>query len=87
MDEENVFIAENTDTELFREPKGDLPGDYYAPSLHKTRDGRIGINVGGIVYVLSLREWHDAAMTMELVSDVVTDPKKYFYARARGEIR
>lgn len=54
-------IAANTDTELFREPKGDLPSEYYANSLHKTADGRIGIDVGGNVWVMTLAEWHKAA--------------------------
>ena len=47
----------NTDKELFREAKG----DYYSPSLHVTIDGLIGINVGGSVHVMSLREWHKRA--------------------------
>jgi hypothetical protein len=49
--------AENTDVELWRE----VDGDYYAPSVHVTKDGGIGINVGGKVYVKPLREWHNLA--------------------------
>ena len=49
--------VKNTDTELFREKED----DYYSPSLHKTEHGQIGINVGGTVYVKSLREWHELA--------------------------
>jgi hypothetical protein len=48
---------QNTDRELFRE----VEGDYYSPSLHVTIDGLVGINVGGYVYVMSLREWHKRA--------------------------
>ena len=48
---------QNTDKELFRE----VNGDYYSPSLHVTIDGLIGINVGGSVHVMSLREWHKRA--------------------------
>ena len=48
--------AANTDRELWHE-KDD---DYYAPSIHVTVDGRIGINVGGLVKVKTLREWHGA---------------------------
>ena len=48
---------QNTDKELFREVKE----DYYSPSLHVTRDGLIGIDVGGSVHVMSLREWHKRA--------------------------
>lgn len=46
--------VQNTDRELWRE----IPGDYYAPSLFVTQDGGVGINVGGRVFVKSLREWH-----------------------------
>jgi hypothetical protein len=52
--------ALNTDRELYRE-KSELPADpdnYYAPSLHVTKEGGIGINVGGYVIVKTLREWH-----------------------------
>lgn len=48
---------ENTDRELWRE----VADDYYAPSLHVTKDGGIGINVGGHVYVKPLRAWHALA--------------------------
>jgi hypothetical protein len=49
---ENAPIK-NTDVELFRERE-----DYYAPSIHVTAEGNIGMNVGGLVIVLSIREWH-----------------------------
>lgn len=52
--------AKNTDRELYREPdKGD--GSFYSDSIHVTRDGGIGINVGGSVFVKPLREWHRLA--------------------------
>jgi hypothetical protein len=47
----------NTDRELWREKEG----DYYAPSIHVTATGGIGINVGGHVWVKTLREWHALA--------------------------
>jgi hypothetical protein len=47
----------NTDRELFRE------GDYYSPSIHVTRDGKIGMNVGGHVIVKSINDWHALAAT------------------------
>lgn len=47
----------NTDKELWRETEG----DYYADSIHVTKDGYIGINVGGLVRVLTLRQWHEFA--------------------------
>src|SRR3990172_2491619 len=52
----------NTDTELWRE----RPDDYYSPSVHVTQDGELGINVGGLVTVASLRQWHRWAEESEL---------------------
>lgn len=46
--------VENTDRELWRE----RPGDYYADSLHVTETGSIGMNCGGYVIVMPIREWH-----------------------------
>jgi hypothetical protein len=48
--------AANTDRELWREED-----DYYAPSIHVTAHGAIGINVGGRVYVKTVQEWHALA--------------------------
>lgn len=45
---------QNTDTEIFRE----VPDDYCSPSMFATKDGKIGIDVGGIVIIKSLRDWH-----------------------------
>lgn len=45
----------NTDKELWRESE-----DHYSPSIHVTKDGRIGINVGGLVIENKLRGWHEA---------------------------
>lgn len=55
--------AKNTDRELFRERLDDAsdPGDYYAPSVHVTQDGMIGMNVGGHVIVMPIGDWHKAA--------------------------
>lgn len=50
--------AENTDRELYREPKGDLPSDYYAPYVFVTRGGKIGMAVDGLVYTAPIRDWH-----------------------------
>jgi hypothetical protein len=41
--------VENTDTPLYTDPDGN--------SAHMTRDGCLGINVGGRVAVLPLRQW------------------------------
>lgn len=56
MNDEGLSF-ENTDVELFREK----PNDAYSPSLHVTREGSIGINVGGRVHVMSLSKWHQLA--------------------------
>lgn len=51
----------NNDRELWREPS-ERPGmEYYAPSIHVTERGGIGISVGGLVIVRTLREWHKLA--------------------------
>lgn len=57
----NADATQNTDRELWREPFPDPPGDYYAPSIHVTAQGGVGINVGGLVYVMTLRNWHSLA--------------------------
>jgi hypothetical protein len=44
----------NTDVEIWRE----TPGDYYAPDIFVTKEGGIGINVGGLCIVKTVREWH-----------------------------
>jgi len=49
--------ALNTDRELYREPDKNGIGDYYCHSIHVTKEGGIGINVGGFVIVKTLREW------------------------------
>ena len=59
--EADEHCGENTDHELFRE----TPGDAYAPSLHVTKQGGIGINVGGLVFVKPLRAWHGLAVQTE----------------------
>lgn len=56
--------VENTDRELYREPdKGN--GSFYSDSIHVTAGGGIGINVGGLVIVKSLKSWHDLARAAE----------------------
>jgi hypothetical protein len=49
--------CENTDRELWRE----RDGDYYADSIHVTKEGSIGINCGGYVVVMPVRKWHALA--------------------------
>lgn len=53
---------ENTDKELWRKGDGDGDGmSYYEPSIHVTKDGLIGINVGGTVYQKPVEKWHELA--------------------------
>jgi hypothetical protein len=47
----------NTDKEIWRE----IEGEYYSPSIFVTKQGKIGINVGGVVYVQSVEKWHQQA--------------------------
>jgi hypothetical protein len=47
----------NTDKEIWRE----IEGEYYSPSIFVTEQGKIGINVGGNVYVQSVEKWHQQA--------------------------
>jgi len=56
-EEDIAPAAENTDKEIWRE-KAD---DYYSPSIHVTKDGSIGINVGGVVIVMPVTEWYSLA--------------------------
>lgn len=46
----------NTDKELWRKDQ-----DYYAPSIHVTKEGAIAINVGGLVIVRPVEDWHKLA--------------------------
>lgn len=49
--------AANTDREIWRETLG----DYYSPKIHVTQSGEIGMEVGGNVVVMPLRDWHALA--------------------------
>lgn len=46
--------CENTDKEIWREQEG----DFYSASIFVTEGGGIGINVGGLCIVKSVRDWH-----------------------------
>lgn len=52
----------NTDRELWREPDTTGNVDFYSPSIHVTERGGIGINCGGTVVVMPLRQWHALAV-------------------------
>ena len=53
------LCCDNTDKELWREKED----DFYSPSIHVTKDGKIGINIGGYVIVQDIRKWHELAKT------------------------
>lgn len=57
MSEIENNCSTNTNTEIWRRVKD----DYYSPSIHATKEGNIGINVGGLVIVLPVEEWHKLA--------------------------
>lgn len=59
--------CENTDREIYRA----APGDAYAPSVHVTASGALGIDVGGHVIVLSLERWHALGRLRKALSDVI----------------
>lgn len=49
--------CQNTDTHLWPI----VSEDAYAPSIHATAQGSIGMNVGGYVIVMPIRDWHALA--------------------------
>ncbi len=55
--EQERCASANGDQTIWRE----VAGDYYSPSIHVTPGGGIGINVGGMVHVRTLAEWHALA--------------------------
>lgn len=65
----------NTDRELWREGDPESGMSYYEPSIHVTEQGGIGINVGGLVFVKTLREWHALAEAAEPPRAMQFDPK------------
>lgn len=61
----------NTDRELWRESDS-----YYAPSIHVTDGGGIGINVGGHVIVMTVRAWHQLGVAyLEHTQEHAGNPK------------
>ncbi|KKM63586.1 hypothetical protein LCGC14_1509930 [marine sediment metagenome] len=52
---EDNRAAKNTDKEIWRKVKD----DYGSPSIHVTKEGSIGIDVGGFVMVAPVEKWHE----------------------------
>lgn len=61
-----IQAAENTDRHLWRKE-----GGHYAPSIHVTKSGCIGINVGGHVIVMPVEKWHALGRLRLAVEDVL----------------
>jgi hypothetical protein len=74
-DRELMQMAQNTDRELWRE----RDGDFYADSIHVTKDGRIGMNVGGTVFVMPIKAWHEAAALRDRLAQPEPEPVAYRY--------
>ncbi|MAN86398.1 MAG: hypothetical protein CL555_05910 [Algoriphagus sp.] len=77
MQDNVTQAAENTDREIWREREG----DYYADSIHVTQQGRIGINCGGHVIQMPVRDWHRLASTTaqsEAVQKLVDLQREWF---------
>lgn len=58
--------CENTDKHLWRKE-----GGHYAPSIHVTKSGGIGINVGGHVIVMPVEKWHALGRLRCAIEDVI----------------
>jgi len=57
--------CQNTDKEIWRE----IEGEYYSPNIFVTEQGKIGINVGGYVYVQSVEKWHKQADRIKMLEE------------------
>jgi hypothetical protein len=62
----------NTDTEIWRE----TVGDYYAPSIYKTINNKIGVNVGGTCIEADVREIHGALAIVNGLKTTATQPSQ-----------
>ena len=51
---DELKACENTDREIWRKTRG----DFYAPTIHVTASGGIGISVGGHVIIMNVEKWH-----------------------------
>ncbi len=75
--------AVNTDVEIWRGPD-EGNGDFYADNLFITKDGALGINCGGYVTVLPVREWHRCAYITQLQTPLCLGAE---YKMANGEFQ
>ncbi len=81
------IVCENTDRELWRDNSR-----FDGPSIHVTKYGGIGIDVGGTVFVKPLRGWHAlakaAAAPAERLPRPSADPHEYSdeWLKKRAEV-
>lgn len=66
----------NTDREIWRGPD-EGNGSYYADSIHVTEAGGIGINCGGHVIVMPVREWHRVAVGCHALASRLAEATKH----------
>lgn len=62
--------AKNEDKLLFVESNKDWKDEGYMPKVFVTKEENIGMNVGGMVYVMSIREWHKLAEQYHKFKDI-----------------
>lgn len=60
----------NTDRELFKETAKDWKDEGYMPKVFVTKEESIGMNVGGMVFVMPIREWHKMAEQNAMLKDL-----------------
>lgn len=67
--------SHNTDKQIWTE----VERDPYAPSIHVTEQGHIGINVEGHVIQMPVKQWHEAGKRRlsPFISEVIHDACRY----------
>lgn len=65
---DQAFI--NEDKTLFTETAKDWKDEGYMPKVFVTKEEAIGMNVGGMVIILPIREWHKMAMQNHNLKDL-----------------
>ena len=71
-------VKKNEDIEIWRKVKD----DHYSPSIHVTKHSKIGIDVGGSVYVMSIEEWHKLRKEKEQLKKIARYAMPYAEAEA-----
>lgn len=75
---EEGTACENTDKHLW--PL--VSDDAFAPSVHATKDGSIGINVGGHVIVMPIRKWHMLAIAKQREAQLNLELREHIEQKA-----